>query len=161
MVAHWGAGLEPSEHFFSSDSSPLSLTKQTVVSLKPTITTNSQQMFLLYSGVKTLHQKQSLFFPTEVTAWVSTFKYKPPSPAPSLSFSMSGELLGWGVVKTAVWVITAVITTFFLTLQTDAMWKSLIHGSQVLHSTGRTCHSSCGLWPPTTSFSVPTTSTPV
>lgn len=53
---------EPFEHLFSIQSPHSPLTKQTVVSLKPTITTNSHQMFLLYSGVKTLHQKPSQLF---------------------------------------------------------------------------------------------------
>lgn len=61
MVAHWQSEnfSEPFEHVFSIESPHSPLTKQTVVSLKPTITTNSHQMFLLYSGVKTLHQKPS------------------------------------------------------------------------------------------------------
>lgn len=37
-------------------------TKQTAACLKPTITANSHQMFLLYSGVKTLHQKPLWLF---------------------------------------------------------------------------------------------------
>lgn len=54
---------------------------------------------------------------------------------PSLSSSLSGELLGWGwVVKTTVWAITAIITAFLVTLQANAMWKRLIHGSQVLNA---------------------------
>lgn len=49
--------------------------------------------------------------------------------------SLSGELLGWGwVVKTTVWAITAFITAFLVTLQANAMWKRLIHGSQVLNT---------------------------
>lgn len=51
--------LEPFEDLFSIESPHSSLTEQTVVSLKPTITANSHQMFLLYSGVKSLHQKPS------------------------------------------------------------------------------------------------------
>lgn len=34
----------------------------------------------------------------------------------------------------AVWAITAVITVFLVTLQANAMWKRLIHGSQVLNT---------------------------
>lgn len=50
--------------------------------------------------------------------------------------SLSGELHGRGwVVKTTVWAITAVITAFLVTLQANAMWKRLIHGSQVLNTT--------------------------
>lgn len=37
--------------------------------------------------------------------------------------------------QTAVWAITAVITVFLVTLQANAMWKRLIHGSQVLNTT--------------------------
>lgn len=40
--------LEPFEHLFSTESPRSSLTKQTVVFLKPTITANLHQMFLLY-----------------------------------------------------------------------------------------------------------------
>lgn len=40
--------LEPFEHLFSTESPCSSLTKQTVVFLKPTITANLHQMFLLY-----------------------------------------------------------------------------------------------------------------
>lgn len=68
MVAHWGAVWEFLRTIWTSlfhriPHSPL--TKQTVVSLKPTITTNSHQMFLLYSGVKTLHQKPSQLLLTQ------------------------------------------------------------------------------------------------
>lgn len=59
MVTISGAGFESFEHLFPPESTHSPLTQQTVDSLKPPITTNSQQMFLLYSGVKTLHQKQS------------------------------------------------------------------------------------------------------
>lgn len=49
--------------------------------------------------------------------------------------SLSGELLGWGwVVRSTVWAITAFITAFLVTLQANAMWKRLIHGSQVLNT---------------------------
>lgn len=36
--------------------------------------------------------------------------------------------------QTAVWAITAVITVFLVTPQANAMWKRLIHGSQVLNT---------------------------
>ncbi len=81
------------------------------------------------------------------------------------SSSLSGELLGRGwVVKPTAWVITAVITAFLVTLQANAMWKRLIHGSQVLNTATPPAVAvipPCGLWPPATSFSVPTTGTPV
>lgn len=49
--------------------------------------------------------------------------------------SLSGELLGWGwVVRSTVWAITAFITAFLVTLQANAMWKRLGHGSQVLNT---------------------------
>lgn len=47
----------------------------------------------------------------------------------------AGVGVGVGVGgQAAVWAITAVITVFPVTLQANAMWKRLIHGSQVLNT---------------------------
>lgn len=69
--------------------------------------------------------------------------------------------------QTAVWAITAVITVFLVTPQANAMWKRLIHGSQVLNTATPPAAAVIPtpppqvLWPPATSISVPTTGTPV
>ena len=56
-----------------------------------------------------------------------------PPPPRSLLLSQVSCWGGGGWSKPA-WAITAVITAFFLTLQANAMWKRLIHGSQVLNT---------------------------
>lgn len=56
----------------------------------------------------------------------------PPLISPSGKMCMC--VLGGGGWSKPVWAITAIITASLVTLQTNAMWKRLIHGSQVLNT---------------------------